>query len=376
MKKLILIVLALCTFSTAYVQTYTTIFINNKKNIDSLLKSIYNDSLPGISIGIMYQHKVFFNKGYGIDNIKAKHKLDASSSFNICSLTKQFTAVAVLQLEEKKLLSFNDKISKFFPDMNKKVADVINVQELLTHTSGLIDHYDFVNTANMKHGHDSDVYKAIKNLDSTYFIPGTKFRYSNSAYCLLALIIEKLSGMSYNDYMLQNIFKPAGMNNTIVWNEKANIYNEVSGYTYDSSTASFKLSGPNEHIFFSTEGDGGIYTSVHDYEQWFKALQSGKLCSKNLIDKARSIQHLIDTAHKTGYGYGWFVNEQQSIKKVYHSGDNGGFKTYSFTIPFENFMIVIFSNRDDINIENIVQRIVELLLPQFRSFTPVEVLTS
>ena len=376
MRKLLLFILSLCIFNHAFLQTYTTIFTHNEKKIDSLLKTIYKDSLPGISIGILYQGQSIFNKGYGVNNMQTKHKLDASSNFNICSLTKQFTAVAIFQLKEKKLLSFNDKISRFFPDMNKKVADVITVQELLTHTSGLIDHYDHTNTINMHHAHDSDVYNAIKNLDSTYFIPGTKFRYSNTAYCLLALMIEKLSGLSYNDYMVQNIFKPAGMNNTIVWNENAAISNQVTGYSYDSSTSSFIKSGADEHMFFSTEGDGGIYTSAYDYEQWFMALQNGKLCSKDLINKARSIQHLIDTAHTTGYGYGWFVDEHQPVKKVYHSGDNGGFKTYSFTIPSENFMIVIFSNRDDINIENIVQQIVKLLLPAYQTFTPVEVLTS
>ncbi len=376
MKKLILFVFSLSIINYAFVQTYSTIFIHNEKKIDSILRSVYKDSLPGISIGIMYNGNKVFNNSYGIGNIQTKEKLTTSSNFNICSLTKQFTAVAILQLEEKKLLSFNDKISRFFPDMNKKVADVITVQQLLTHTSGLIDHYDFVNTTNMHHAHNIDVYNAIKNLYSTYFIPGAKFRYSNTAYCLLALIIEKLSGLNYDEYMMQNIFKPAGMNNTIIWNEKAAISKEVTGYSFDSSTSAFNKSGADEHIFFSTEGDGGIYTSVHDYEQWFKALQSGKLCSKYLINRARSVQYLIDTAHKTGYGYGWFVDENQTIKKVYHSGDNGGFRTYSFTIPDENFMIVIFSNRDDVNIENIVQQIVKLLLPQYSSFTPVEALTS
>ncbi len=363
-------------FNHAFLQTNTGILIHNEKKIDSIFKSVYKDSLPGVSVGLIYHGKNVFNESYGINNLQKKDKLTTVSNFNICSLTKQFTAVAILQLEEKKLLSPSDKISRFFPDMNKKVADIITVQQLLSHTSGLIDHYNHTNTANMHHAHDSDVYNAIKNVDSTYFVSGTHFRYSNTAFCLLALIIEKLSGLSYNDYMMQNIFKPAGMNTTIVWNEKANISNEVTGYSYDSSTNKFNQSGADEHIFFSTEGDGGIYTSVHDYEQWFMALQSGKLCSKDLINKARSIQYLIDTTHKTGYGYGWFVDETQTIKKVYHSGDNGGFKTYSFTIPFENFMIVILSNRDDINIENIVQQVVELLLPQFRSFTPVEVLTS
>jgi CubicO group peptidase (beta-lactamase class C family) len=198
-------------------------YLNQTKSIDSLLKIIYSDSLPGASIAIIKDNKPIFQKSYGVTNVITKQNIDASSNFNICSLTKQFTAVAILQLEEKHLLSLDDKLSRFFPEMNKKVADVITIQQLLTHSSGIIDHYDYTNTENMKHAHDSDVYNAIKNIDSTYFIPGTQFRYSNTAYCLLALIIEKLSGMSYNECMKENIFKPAGMANTVIWNEIAAI---------------------------------------------------------------------------------------------------------------------------------------------------------
>ena len=123
------------------------------KNIDSLLKAIYTDSLPGASIAVVKEGKTIFQKSYGVTNITTKQNIDASSNFNICSLTKQFTATAILQLEEKHLLSLNDKLSRFFPEMNNKVADVVTIKELLTHSSGIVDHYDFTNTANMKQAH-------------------------------------------------------------------------------------------------------------------------------------------------------------------------------------------------------------------------------
>lgn len=357
-------------------QDFNSAYTQNTKAIDSILKSTYSDSLPGASVCIIKDRKKVYEKSYGIMNINSKQNITASSNFNICSLTKQFTAVAILQLEEKHLLSLNDNISKFLPDMNKKVADVVTVKELLTHSSGIMDHYDYTNTTNMKHAHNIDVYNAIKNIDSTYFTPGTKFRYSNTAYCLLALIIEKLSGKNYSDYMKENIFIPAGMQNTIVWNENANIKNEVTGYEWDSASRSFKRSGADEHIFFSTEGDGGIYTSTNDYIKWFEALQSNQIFSKNIIDKARSIQFIIDSAKKVGYGFGWFVSEDDIYRKVYHSGSNGGFRTYSFSIPSQNYLVVIFSNRDDIDLETIVQKIVKLQWPALMPFINIEALTS
>ena len=131
----------------------------------------------------------------GLLILKQKQSLNSKTNFNIGSLTKQFTAFAILQLAESKKLSLDDHLNKFFPRLDKKVAETVTVKELLTHSSGIIDHYDLTNTKNMKHAHIDDVLKAIKNTDSTYFVPGSHFRYSNTAYCLLSLIIEKVSWM-------------------------------------------------------------------------------------------------------------------------------------------------------------------------------------
>ncbi len=348
-------------FQTANAQVLQA---KNQTKIDSLLETIYTDSLPGISLAVIQGGNVVFEGNYGVRNITTKEKITAKTNFNIASLTKQFTAVAILQLAEKKKLSLTDKISRFFPEMNKKVADAITVQQLLTHSSGIRDHYDYSNTKGMQHAHNKDVYNAVKNLDSLYFTPGTKFRYSNTGFCLLALIIEKISGLSYNDYMQQNVFAKAGMKSTTIWNENETILQPATGYDKDSATHQFITSGADEHLFFSTEGDGGIYTSIHDYSAWLQALKEGKVLGKKWVEKVRSIEYAIDAKRKLGYGFGWFVDESEENKKIYHSGDNGGFKTYTFTIPQQEFAIVIFSNRSDINIENIVQTIYQPFLSE------------
>jgi len=207
------------------------------------------------------------------------------------------------------------------------------------------------------------VLNAIKNTDSTYFPPGSHFRYSNTAYCLLSLIIEKISGVSYAQYLKKNIFMPLQMKKTVVWSEKENIENQASGYEFDSAANSFKNSGANENIFFSTEGDGGIYTSCDDYVKWFTALQSGKIFPKEMIRQARSSQFIIDKENHLSYGYGWFVEESSVPAKVYHSGSNGGFRSYSFSIPEKNFLIIIFSNRDDVDLEKLIKKIYTIIAP-------------
>jgi len=356
-----IVFLLLCVFTRGVAQTANT--SKKQLQIDSLLKTIYKTDAPGISISIIEKENLIFKNGYGIADLETKTALNSKTNFNIGSLTKQFTALAILQLAESKKLSLDDHLEKFFPGLDKKVAEIVTVKELLTHSSGIIDHYDLTDTKSLKHAHINDVLNAIKNTDSTYFPPGSHFRYSNTGYCLLSLIIEKISGVSYAQYLKKNIFMPLDMKKTVVWSEKENIENQASGYEFDSAANSFKNSGANENIFFSTEGDGGIYTSCDDYVKWFTALQSGKIFPKEMIRQARSSQFIIDKENHLSYGYGWFVEESSVPAKVYHSGSNGGFRSYSFSIPEKNFLIIIFSNRDDVDLEKLIKKIYTIIAP-------------
>ena len=330
--------------------------------VDSLLKTIYRDNEPGASIAILQNNRLF-KHSYGLRDLKTTEKITSKTNFNIGSLTKQFTAMAILQLAARKKLSLQDHLDKFFPELTKKIAETVNVQQLLTHSSGIIDHYDYVDTKQIRHAHDADVLNGIKNIDSSYFTPGSNYRYSNTAFCLLALIIERLSGMPYATYLKKNIFEPLGMTNTSVWSENEAIRYVATGYEYEKLTGSFQRSCADENIFFSTEGDGGIYTSIDDYLKWMRALQSGKIFSATSVKLARSPQFPINKEKHLSYGYGWFVDKSSVPSKIYHSGTNGGFRTYSFTIPDERYMIVVFSNRTGIDLEQLVSEINKILRP-------------
>jgi D-alanyl-D-alanine carboxypeptidase len=333
------------------------------RQTDSLFETIYRNEEPGASIAILQKGKQVFKYNYGLMDLDTKEKISSITNFNMGSLTKQFTAIAILQLADKKKLLLDDTIDKFFPDLNKKIGNDVTVRQLLTHSSGIIDHYDYADK-NLKHAHNADVFAAIKNIGSTYFPPGSSFRYSNTAYCLLALIIEKLSGMSYSAYMKKNIFQPLKMSRTTIWDDNEKIAEQAIGYEYDKAANSFNKSGPDENIFFSTEGDGGIYTSIDDYLKWFEALQSGKIISKTTVQKARSSQFAVNKEKQLNYGYGWFIDESSFPFEVYHSGSNGGFRTFSFSIPVENFLVVIFSNRTGIDLEKLVLEINKILRPE------------
>ncbi len=346
----------------------------NNDRLDSLLSSIYPNDQPGAAIAIINNGKVIFKKGYGIADLNSKTSIATSTNFNIGSMTKQFTAYCILKLISEKKLSLNDKLIKYFPDFNPKVASAITIRNLLTHSSGIIDYYDYVDKKDYKEFWDKDIIPAIKSVDSVYFPAGTKYRYSNTAFCLLSLIIQKVSGKPFPEFLQDNIFKPLKMNKSDVIHPDFNISNRAYGYECEND--SFKISDAKENLFFSTMGDGGIYTSIDDYVKWIMAIQSGKVIDPHLIKEAQTPQFSIDSSKNISYGFGWFVAGTGKNKLVYHPGSNGGFRSIVFMKPSQKYSIVIFSNRNGIDLEKLIQKINKIYGIDDKAYVAVESLTS
>jgi len=369
MKRLIFSLLFYMLIPPVYCQ-------DNITRIDSLLQTYYRDNEPGAFVLVSRKNHIIFKKGYGLANLQTQEKINSQTNFNIGSVTKQFTAFCIVQMAAAKKLSLQDKIIRYLPAFNTKTGNAVTIRQLLTHCSGIIDHYAFTDTNRIKHATDYDVLQAVKNIDSTYFPPGTRYRYSNTAYCLLAMIIEKISGMSYRAYIKKNIFTPLAMQHAVVLQTGKPVYRQALGYEYDSNRHVFNRLDAGEAIFFSTEGDGGIYVSAGEYLRWIQSLQQPTAANKAIVQQCRSSQFLIDPMNKLSYGYGWFVSEKDNPKAVYHSGSNGGFRAMVFTLPSKNYIVTIFSNRTGIDLENLVSQINEILGVTNNSFTKVEALVS
>ncbi|HEY6951715.1 MAG TPA: serine hydrolase domain-containing protein [Bacteroidota bacterium] len=338
------------------------------------MSSLYKAGQPGAAIAVVKDDSVIFDKGYGVADIESKTPITAATNFNICSMTKQFTAFAVLQLQNEGKLSLSDKLSRFFPDFVRNVASSITVRQLLTHSSGIVDHYSFVDRTKYKDFWDKDVLAAIQSIDSTYFIPGSKYQYSNTAFCLLSLIIEKLSGETYPAYIRNHIFAPLNMERSDVIHPDFRIADRALGYECENDT--FKISDAKESLFFSTNGDGGVYTSIEDYLKWVLAILRGKVLNPSLVQVARSAQFPIDSARNISYGYGWFVAGSGDAQLIYHTGSNGGFRTIVLTKPSEKYAVVIFSNRTGIDLEDLVRTINKIYGVDDKAFVKLETLIS
>jgi D-alanyl-D-alanine carboxypeptidase len=347
---------------------------NEHARIDSLMSSIYVSDSPGAAIAVIRDGSVVFKKGYGLADLDSKEQITSSTNFNICSMTKQFTAYAILQLQREGKLSLDDTLSRFFPDLAPRVAGIVSVRQLLTHSSGIVDHYSYVDRAQYKEFWDKDVLAVIRSVDSLYFQPGSRYRYSNTAFCLLALIIEKLAGMTYQKYVFDHVFRPLNMMNSSVIQPDFDISHRAFGYDVEKDT--LRISDAKENFFFSTRGDGGVYTSIDDYLRWITGIQQKHVLDTTLVKEAQSAQFPIDTARSLSYGYGWFVAGSGESRLVYHTGSNGGFRTIVLTKPSAKYAVVIFSNRSDVNLEGLVRVINRIYAIDDRAYVSLDTVIS
>lgn len=319
--------------------------------IDTLLKA-YAGQNPGAALQIIKNGKIIFSKCYGLSNLEDGVKVNDQTNFRLASVTKQFTAASILQLIEKGKLSLQTKLSDCFPDL-PAYAKGITIKQLLNHTSGILDYDDVIDESNgTDQLSDQDVLKACMNFDKTYFVPGSQYRYSNTAYVLLGLIIEKYSGQSYPDYLANHIFKPLKMKNTIAYLKGTNeINNRAFGYAKKQNDWIRK----DQSSTSATLGDGGVYSNLSDLFKWDQALYNNSILPQKVWQEAFSNQKLNDGT-TIDYGFGWHLKQTADQKKVvYHTGSTTSFRNVFYRIPSKKLSLIILTNRSSPAEVNMVQ---------------------
>ncbi len=328
----------------------------DRKKMDSLF-SKYQGKVPGAVVMIIKNDTVRMTGSYGLANVESGLSSTTKTNYRMASVSKQFTAMAILQLINQNKLSFNttlDKIFPNFPDYGKEIT----IQHLLTHTSGLLDYENLMKEDRAEPILDHEVLLLMEQQDSVKFKPGTQYSYSNTAYAILSQIVEKISGKAYADYMKDHIFDPLKMYNSVIYTKETKIKNRAFGYTLKDGD---KISFTDQSMTSAVQGDGGVYTSLSDYYLWNQALQNHILIPAYLQEKAYAPQY-FDKEKNEGYGYGWRIKFLGNTMIVSHSGHTRGFTNYVVKIPDQNLTVVIFSNRND---DDTVLKIGDVLLAEF-----------
>ncbi len=317
---------------------------SNAPAIDRIFHEYDHANVPGASVMVIKDGKVLYQKAYGLANVEKKIPSTARTNYRLASLTKQFTAMCVMILAERKKLSLTDRLTDFFPDF-PVYGKQINVRHLLTHTSGLIAYEDLIPTGTTVPLKDKDVLRLLKGQDRTYFTPGTRYRYSNSGYALLALIVEAVSGISFAEFLKRNIFDPLGMTGTVAYEQGISIVgNRAYGYTQRGKL----FERTDQSLTSSVLGDGGIYSSIRDLYKWDQALYPTRLVRARTLTDIFTPQVATDEAG-TGYGHGWFISNRHGQKTVWHYGETIGFSTAIERIPHQRLTVIVLVNRNETN---------------------------
>lgn len=326
--------------------------------IDSILYQHFSKNAPGATIAIAQNGEIVYEKGFGLANLEFKVEMRPEMIFRIGSLTKQITAGAILLLAEKGMIDLKQSISTYLPEYPSK-SNSITIENLLTHTSG-IPNIPKIPEDRGKTEYDiwssSEILSLFQDLPLN-FKPGDKMSYSNSGYDVLGAIIEKVSGMSYEDFVRDEIFDKLDMAHTFYDHPLEVVMNNVQGYEKDSSN--YKLAKyTSMSIPYSA---GGLRSSLSDLVKWNNALVSYHFVDSAIVKKIFS-PFILNSNQESNYGYGWFLNSFLGNKTYYHTGSINGFRSSSFYFPDSQYQIVVLTNNTSYDPEYITFIISEILL--------------
>jgi CubicO group peptidase (beta-lactamase class C family) len=320
-----------------------------KNSLDSLFSAFNNPQTPGASVLVIKDGKKIYEKSFGFANLENRIPATQFTNYRLASVTKQFTAMCIMMLVEKHMVSLEDPLIKFFPVL-PSYAGQITIRHLLNHSSGIADYGALIPPETIRPLSDTDVLNLVKKQDTPYFKPGERFEYSNTAYVLLGLIIGKVSGIPFKDFLRRNIFSPLKMDHTTVNDPDSEIHSRAYGYSEEEK----KFTRTDQSLTSYTLGDGGIYSSVEDLFKWDQELYSTRLIKKSTLQQMFTVSTPFDKKNPVvGYGFGWFIEEKNGGKLIYHGGSSIGFTSFIERIPDQRLTIIILTNRQNADLRPI-----------------------
>ncbi len=338
------------------------------KQVDAIFAPLVKPGSPGLAVIVLRSGDVAFRRSYGLANLDSRAAITSDTDFRLASFTKQFTATCIMLLVHDGKLSYEDRLTKIFPDF-PAYGSAITVRMLLTHTSGLKDYEDLyaaqfpgVEGSKVPQIHDTQILALMERQTGTDFAPGSQWRYSNTGYALLAMVVERVSGKPFGDFLRERIFVPLGMKSTLAYEKGKNeVPHRALGYTKENGN----WIEADQSSTSAVLGDGGIYSNVEDLARWDRALRDHTLMTAAEMQPAfapvkTSGGAKTDDGEPTEYGFGWFLDPYKGRKRAWHSGTTTGFRTYIARFTDEGLTIIILCNRDDLKPGNLAERVVDL----------------
>lgn len=327
--------------------------------VDALFAQ-YDDKSPGCAVGVALDGKMVHRKGYGIANFDHGIPLSPSSVFYIASVSKQFTAAVTILLANDGLISVDDDIRKYIPEL-PDYGTKITIRQLVQHTSGLRDYLRLMNLAGMRTADvhsDDEVLELIANQRELNFTPGTEYLYSNSGYFLISVLTRRVTGKSFREYADEKIFRPLGMKGTHFHDDRTMIVPErVTSYSARRD-GSYTIA---DWANFEQVGSGGLHSSVDDLFRWDQNFYQNKLSAKDLIPMLHS-RGVLTNGDTIDYAFGLRISEYRGLRTVSHGGSSMGFRTHLLRFPDQNFSAIVLCNVGSSDPGSLAERIADIYL--------------
>lgn len=334
--------------------------VTNK--LDSLLKRINKRHDFHGSVMVVKNNKILYDSHIGKSDFRKKELIDGSCAFQLASVSKQFTAAAIMLLYEKKMLQLTDTITDYFPEF--PYAEV-TIKNLLNHTAGLPKYFWIAEHKweQEKAPTNSELMDLMVNSDvERFFRPGRNFDYSNTGYFVLASLVEKVSGLSFGEFMEEEIFKPLGMNNSYVYSFENDPVreNQLIGYRLYRGWRHIKINGT---VNDAVVGDKNVYSNTEDLYKWIVGLNTGKLLSQESLDMMYSKGETV-YGRKVPYGFGFRIDTQKT-KSIYHHGKWNGFSTSLMQYPEDDLVVIVLEHTSYNAMTSLNKKIKQLVLNNF-----------
>jgi len=353
------------------------------KEIDAILSAVAKPGEPGLAAVVKKDGRVIFERGYGVRKLGTAEKIDADTNFRLASVTKEFTAMAIMLLVKDGKVRYDQRLTEIFPEF-PAYGKNITVRNLLNHTGGLPDYEELMDREEKTSGprwsaehqiQDDEVLSLLEKQTEGKFAPGTSWEYSNSGYVVLGLMVAKASGMAYRDFLQKRIFDPVGMKHSVAYQKGKN---EVSQRAFGYSKDGGKLVETDQSSTSATLGDGGVYSNLRDMAKWDEALEKHTLLSEAEFAPALAPVKLADGSQPhwpskpdgdnlapgkpVSYGFGWFLDPLNGHPRMWHSGSTTGFRTVIERFTKDGVSIVILCNRTELDPTEYSDKIAGILL--------------
>lgn len=331
-----------------------------EERIDTLFSRWDRTDSPGVALGVVKDGALVYAKGYGLADLEHDVEIEPSTVFYMASVSKHFVTFCILLLEEQGKLSLDDEIQRFLPDFPRYEAP-LTIRHFIHHTSGVRDNLTLWSLAGndfLDHIEDEAIYELIKRQKALNFSPGERQLYSNSCYFMLAMIIEKASGLSLRDFARENVFEPLGMNDTHFHDDVTYIVKNRA-HSYEASPGSFQ----NLIMRYDLVGSGGLYSTVEDMFLWDQNFYDNALGEKS----AKLIENMeedgkLNNGESCNYAFGLVNGTFRGLRTVGHGGALAGYRTYYVRFPDQRCSIIVLANLSNIGANGLANAVAEVVL--------------